>query len=532
MASSYFQRGETTGSGTGALAAYRENKRVACAICLEALSSALPAAAPKPCQHRFHPPCLATWTAAAARTANAAPSCPQCRTPYLTVCHYAEAENDTPVRVEAVELNAGESDEGSDDQDAGYEDAAAGEEDEEDTCQVCGTGVSPALLLLCDGCDAAWHTFCLSPPLADVPEGDWFCRPCARAHLRPASAGQRLRGYARDDGFVVSDEEENDDGDGMQREEERDVEVDRTREKEEKKHKPLRAVRAHGRTTRVSSTRSDNDHEDDDDDDDDDANVSSGLSSGADSEFAPSEDEIAAEEDEPETEAESTSATDSASDEEEAEPLADVSPPAKKRCSGGRQRKGGHVLGGLGLGRVPGRAKAGVKPPVKPRIASGSASGSTVADPDTTWLDALAFTGRRGARTQAQAAPATHAAATSPTPVGSAVLSQPQTGACAAPQGETPCSRLPAAESPTPIPTVLASGVPTPAARTAAPVPTPSPTVAALETISPSPFSVASSLKAEGATPAARVAGVLAEFQFKASESGRRRRRPEATALQ
>ncbi|CAJ1365685.1 unnamed protein product, partial [Effrenium voratum] len=38
---------------------------------------------------------------------------------------------------------------------------------------VCGAGHEPELLLLCDGCNLGYHTFCLL--LADVPEGEWFC---------------------------------------------------------------------------------------------------------------------------------------------------------------------------------------------------------------------------------------------------------------------------------------------------------------------------------------------------------------------
>uniref|UniRef100_A0A8C1ABH6 [histone H3]-trimethyl-L-lysine(4) demethylase n=1 Tax=Cyprinus carpio carpio TaxID=630221 RepID=A0A8C1ABH6_CYPCA len=33
-------------------------------------------------------------------------------------------------------------------------------------------------LLLCDGCDDSYHTFCLIPPLSDVPKGDWRCPKC------------------------------------------------------------------------------------------------------------------------------------------------------------------------------------------------------------------------------------------------------------------------------------------------------------------------------------------------------------------
>ncbi|XP_061075789.1 lysine (K)-specific demethylase 5Ba [Conger conger] len=45
-------------------------------------------------------------------------------------------------------------------------------------CQVCGSGSSEDRLLLCDGCDDSYHTFCLVPPLSDVPKGDWRCPQC------------------------------------------------------------------------------------------------------------------------------------------------------------------------------------------------------------------------------------------------------------------------------------------------------------------------------------------------------------------
>merc|ERR1719319_1561179 len=33
-------------------------------------------------------------------------------------------------------------------------------------------------MLLCDGCDNGYHTFCCSPPIEEIPEGDWFCIKC------------------------------------------------------------------------------------------------------------------------------------------------------------------------------------------------------------------------------------------------------------------------------------------------------------------------------------------------------------------
>ncbi|XP_044207227.1 lysine-specific demethylase 5B-B isoform X1 [Thunnus albacares] len=45
-------------------------------------------------------------------------------------------------------------------------------------CLMCGSGGDEDRLLLCDGCDDSYHTFCLIPPLHDVPKGDWRCPKC------------------------------------------------------------------------------------------------------------------------------------------------------------------------------------------------------------------------------------------------------------------------------------------------------------------------------------------------------------------
>ncbi|KAJ3602372.1 hypothetical protein NHX12_030129, partial [Muraenolepis orangiensis] len=45
-------------------------------------------------------------------------------------------------------------------------------------CLACGCGTAEDRLLLCDGCDDSYHTFCLIPPLHDVPKGDWRCPKC------------------------------------------------------------------------------------------------------------------------------------------------------------------------------------------------------------------------------------------------------------------------------------------------------------------------------------------------------------------
>ena len=45
-------------------------------------------------------------------------------------------------------------------------------------CARCASGDDWQQVLLCDGCDEAYHTYCLSPPLSAVPGGDWYCLEC------------------------------------------------------------------------------------------------------------------------------------------------------------------------------------------------------------------------------------------------------------------------------------------------------------------------------------------------------------------
>ena len=40
-------------------------------------------------------------------------------------------------------------------------------------CQNCGKGDAEEQMLLCDGCDDSYHTFCLMPPLVEIPKGNY-----------------------------------------------------------------------------------------------------------------------------------------------------------------------------------------------------------------------------------------------------------------------------------------------------------------------------------------------------------------------
>jgi hypothetical protein len=50
------------------------------------------------------------------------------------------------------------------------------EEEESTPCPICGSAEREDILLLCDNCDAAYHTHCIG--LNGVPEGNWYCLEC------------------------------------------------------------------------------------------------------------------------------------------------------------------------------------------------------------------------------------------------------------------------------------------------------------------------------------------------------------------
>lgn len=50
---------------------------------------------------------------------------------------------------------------------------------EQQSCAVCTRTDDDEHMLLCDGCNDGFHTFCLSPPLDSIPDGSWQCASCS-----------------------------------------------------------------------------------------------------------------------------------------------------------------------------------------------------------------------------------------------------------------------------------------------------------------------------------------------------------------
>ncbi|XWS48929.1 hypothetical protein CRYUN_Cryun13aG0119400 [Craigia yunnanensis] len=52
------------------------------------------------------------------------------------------------------------------------------EEELDQICEQCRSGLHGEVMLLCDRCNKGWHIYCLSPPLKQVPPGNWYCFEC------------------------------------------------------------------------------------------------------------------------------------------------------------------------------------------------------------------------------------------------------------------------------------------------------------------------------------------------------------------
>ena len=63
-------------------------------------------------------------------------------------------------------------------------------------CEVRRQTGREAEMILCDGCDNAWHIGCLNPSLTKVPEDEWFCPNCSLTEGKQSRFLKRIKGQA------------------------------------------------------------------------------------------------------------------------------------------------------------------------------------------------------------------------------------------------------------------------------------------------------------------------------------------------
>ncbi|XP_023233588.1 lysine-specific demethylase 5A-like [Centruroides sculpturatus] len=74
-------------------------------------------------------------------------------------------------------------------------------------CHTCGRGDAEESMLLCDGCDDSYHTFCLVPPLNEIPKGDWRCPKCVAEYvILIKDLLDRVLGFERDAKVLLSED--------------------------------------------------------------------------------------------------------------------------------------------------------------------------------------------------------------------------------------------------------------------------------------------------------------------------------------
>ncbi|KAF4966595.1 hypothetical protein FZEAL_10633 [Fusarium zealandicum] len=119
------------------------------------------------CNHIIHDACIRSW----AQKTN---TCPICRNPFHSVNVYngvdgtAISRYDVEDKKQVAEFDVRQWLGDNPDEE---------EEEQGNPCPICNSAEREDILLLCDSCDAAYHTHCIG--LETIPDGDWYCMECS-----------------------------------------------------------------------------------------------------------------------------------------------------------------------------------------------------------------------------------------------------------------------------------------------------------------------------------------------------------------
>jgi len=60
-------------------------------------------------------------------------------------------------------------------------------------CQKCRKKSDGENMIICDGCELAWHIYCHKPKIRKIPSGDWFCKDCKSEQEKQSSPKKSRR---------------------------------------------------------------------------------------------------------------------------------------------------------------------------------------------------------------------------------------------------------------------------------------------------------------------------------------------------
>ncbi|ODV92116.1 hypothetical protein CANCADRAFT_42735 [Tortispora caseinolytica NRRL Y-17796] len=135
------------------------------------------------CNHYFHFQCIMCW-------ANRSSTCPLCRQEFRSISIRDRPDSDE-IKCVLVQHRSAPSDDHT-----SVDDTVTSTDDELAAiswlpCRVCDSNGNDSELLICDECEATYHSSCLG--FDTIPQGDWYCPDCMYIISQWQSTNRRAR---------------------------------------------------------------------------------------------------------------------------------------------------------------------------------------------------------------------------------------------------------------------------------------------------------------------------------------------------